>query len=182
MMSKANILEQCIVEDALGSFYSEILERREMQRIGEYMNEINNIISTISAIIAFVSLIVTLYYNHKTRKEYWESLKPVLGFNFYERDAVLYLKVSNMGQSGAVNINVDIQKLVNNGDGSIDMHNMFEYDTFDLYPTESIEAIISTLEAHLLTEHPIIFISVSYTEQISGKQQAYERKVICNRS
>lgn len=146
------------------------------------MCKISDIAAAIAAIVSFITLIVTGYYNHKTRMAYVESRRPVLGFKFYERDDVLYLKVSNMGQSGAVDINIEVQNLVNNGEGYIDRDNIFEYDTFDLYPTESFETIISTLESHFLNEHPIVFIAVSYIEQISGEKKAYERKVICNRS
>lgn len=137
------------------------------------------VISFVATIVTIVSVVLALYYNHMTRKEYLESLKPVLSFRLFEHNDILHLKITNMGKSAAIGINVDIIRMENNEYNIIDEENMFVYNKFELYPTEEIEAMIGTLETKLLTEHPIVYIEVSYTEKNSNKKQKYGRTVIC---
>lgn len=85
-------------------------------------SSIDNKIALMATLVSAGALIASIYFNHKTRKQYINSLNPLLSFELRKNMGSLCLMMINTGQSAAKNINISFKKIQNNG----------EYDTFDI--------------------------------------------------
>lgn len=137
------------------------------------------VISGISAIIALVATITSIYYNSKSQKQYNKSLEPALSFKLIEYQYILYLQVINTGKSAAHDIKIDIIELENNGTkNELYLDKVFN-DKFELYADEATQGRI-TIWGENLVEHtfPKVTIDVKYKEHITQKEVSYTRTVI----
>ena len=137
------------------------------------------VISGISALIALISALTSLYYNSKNQKQYNRSLEPSLSFKLIEYKYNLYLQVTNTGKSAAHNLKIDIIELENNGTRSkLDVDEVFK-ENFELYAGETTQGRIAYWGENL-AEHtfPKVTLDVKYEEHITQKEIAYRRTVL----
>lgn len=142
------------------------------------MDIIAIIISVISAVIALVSTITSIYFNCKNQKQYNSSLEPALSFKLIEYNYMLYLQIINTGRSAAHNIKIDVKKIDNNGSCKLDLDDIFD-SRFELFPDEATQGRIAFWGENVV-EHtfPKVTIEVKYEEHITKKEIVYERNVI----
>ena len=67
---------------------------------------LSDYIACISLVISIIALIANIITNKKNHKQYIESLKPLLSFEFFEINGVLLLSIKNTGQTEAKNIRI----------------------------------------------------------------------------
>lgn len=141
-------------------------------------NNISNIIASISAIISLGVLIVTVISNIKNNKRYINNLKPLLSFDFYQINGMLVLTVKNNGMTEAININLKIQRLKNNGDNNkLILDDLFKNELM-LYPTEEVQGIIGIYGKKIDKEaFPVLDIDISYIQGNDNKVINYSRTI-----
>ena len=86
-------------------------------------NSTANIIALVSVIISGIAVLSSIYFSVQTRKQYIDSLSPLLSFRLYEKSGYLFLRIENTGQSEATEISLTFKELSNNGE-----QNKFELD------------------------------------------------------
>ena len=86
-------------------------------------NSTANIIALVSVIISGIAVLSSTYFSVQTRKQYIDSLSPLLSFRLYEKSGYLFLRIENTGQSEATEISLTFKELSNNGE-----QNKFELD------------------------------------------------------
>lgn len=138
-----------------------------------------NKIALVSTVISGIAVLSSIYFSHKTRKQYLNSLNPLLSFHLASHRERLYLSVTNTGQSVANNINLIFDNIENNGDkNKIELEGIFK-TPFTLYPTEKISGYVADDGKNLWTQTaPIIHIQISYESGNTHKQEHYSR-IIC---
>ena len=138
-----------------------------------------NKIALISTGISLIAVISSIYFSVKTRKQYLNSLNPLLSFHLASHHGRLYLSVINTGQSVANNISLIFDNIENNGDkNKIELEGIFKTH-FTLYPTEEISGYVAYDGRHLWSQTaPIIHVQISYENGNTHKQEHYSR-IIC---
>lgn len=145
--------------------------------------DINTKIAIISAIVAVVSTLTSIYYNSKNQKQYLKSLEPALSFKLFKHKGTLFLQIANTGQSPAVNIRVVVKEIKNNGSrNELELDKLFDND-FDLYPNEVTQGMVAYWGANIV-EHafPSVSVYVEYNDKITNKEVVYNRTIIYNPS
>ncbi len=141
-------------------------------------NNYSNVIASISVLIAFVALIVTICSNIKNNKRYIDSLKPLLSFEFYQINGMLILAIKNTGRSEATNIKLKIKRLKNNGDNNKLMLDDLFKNEFMLYPTEEVQGIIGIYSERIdKGVFPMLDIEISYSQGNDKKCINYSRTI-----
>ena len=74
-----------------------------------------NKIAMISVIFSGIAVISSIYFSYKTRRQYIESLNPLLSFQLVNNSGILVLTMKNTGQSEARDIKINFEKIINNG-------------------------------------------------------------------
>ena len=126
-------------------------------------NSTANIIALVSVIISGIAVLSSTYFSVQTRKQYIDSLSPLLSFRLYEKSGYLFLRIENTGQSEATEIFLTFKELSNNGE-----QNKFELDEIlkselTLYPNETVTGGICRSGRNIVTSiAPVIKIEVSY--------------------
>ena len=126
-------------------------------------NSTANIIALVSVIISGIAVLSSIYFSVQTRKQYIDSLSPLLSFRLYEKSGYLFLRIENTGQSEATEISLTFKELSNNGE-----QNKFELDEIlkselTLYPNETVTGGICRSGRNIVTSiAPVIKIEVSY--------------------
>lgn len=126
-------------------------------------NSTANIIALVSVIISGIAVLISTYFSVQTRKQYIDSLSPLLSFRLYEKSGYLFLRIENTGQSEATEISLTFKELSNNGE-----QNKFELDEIlkselTLYPNETVTGGICRSGRNIVTSiAPVIKIEVSY--------------------
>lgn len=147
-----------------------------MEKTLEFLNDNNGVailISSISAFISAIAVVVALYYNSKTQKQYKKSLEPQLSMRIDKFDGLLYLLTENTGKTAAKDIKVDVQSIEYNGANELMLDNLF-LQTYELYPNETVQAMVAISGENISTGtlYPRIIVDVSY--QIPGRKQKVE--------
>ena len=110
-----------------------------------------------------LAVLSSTYFSVQTRKQYIDSLSPLLSFRLYEKSGYLFLRIENTGQSEATEISLTFKELSNNGE-----QNKFELDEIlksklTLYPNETVTGGICRSGRNIVTSiAPVIKIEVSY--------------------
>jgi hypothetical protein len=140
---------------------------------------IQTVISIVAAFISLITVIVSIYYNHKSNTQYLKSLDPLLSFKLLELKNEIYLRITNTGKSAANCISIEIVKIENNGDrNELDLDALFD-NKFELYPEESTQGRIALWgESMCAKAFPKIYIDVHYEKSITKKLAHIERTVI----
>lgn len=144
-----------------------------------------SIIMAISAVAssaaATVALVFSIVFNVKTQNLYKRDREPMLSFSFEKSGCFLFLSVKNTGKSSAQNVNVEFLKIANNGqENEFNQKTLFS-NPFILFPEEKIgDAIIRAGNDLDTCTYPVLFLSVSYSND-SKKKVKYDRTVtLCN--
>lgn len=140
---------------------------------------IQTVISIFAAVISLFSVIVSIYYNHKTNKQYLRSQDPLLSFKLVEFKNEIFLRITNTGKSAAKEVKIKVIKIENNGErNELSLDSLFE-NRFELYPEETTQGRIAfggeSICAHAF---PKIHIVVQYEKSITRKKVNIERTVI----
>ena len=123
-------------------------------------------ISAITLIIAIINQIIII-----------KDKEPQLSFNLKSYNGILYLKVTNNGQTKAKNIRVKINKLCNNGSNNIQEDSIFQIP-FELSGQETVQGMVAILGENISTHvFPYIDINVSYDKPHFIKNVKYSRQV-----
>lgn len=140
------------------------------------------IVSSISAFISAVAVVVAIYFNQRTRKQYMLSLEPQLSMRIDRHGGFLYLFVQNTGKTVAKNINLAVHSLKGNGPQEKLWSNVYA-DPFELYPNESAQAIIAICGENVATRplYPSASVDVSYTIPGKDREEKYERTITLSR-
>ena len=75
-----------------------------------------NKIAFIATLVSACALLSSIYFSHKTNVQYLNSLSPLLSCELSENAGILYLTISNTGQSKATKIKVSLDRISNNGE------------------------------------------------------------------
>lgn len=88
-----------------------------------------NKIAFIATLVSACALLSSIYFSHKTNVQYLNSLSPLLSCELSENAGILYLTISNTGQSKATKIKVSLDRISNNGERN-------EFVTDDIFKEE----------------------------------------------
>jgi hypothetical protein len=139
---------------------------------------LSNYIAIFSLIVSAIALLANILTNIRNNKQYIESLKPLLSFDFFEMNGALLLSVKNVGKSEAKNIKLEILKINNNGDNNnLILDGLFENE-FMLYPEEAVQGIVGYSGDSIEEKtFPIIDIQISFVNGNDNKKNSYGRTI-----
>ena len=142
-----------------------------------------NKIAFIATLVSACALLSSIYFNHKTNVQYLNSLSPLLSCELSENAGVLYLAISNTGQSKATKIKVLLNEISNNGERNEIVTDDIFKEELELYPNEKITGQIAFSGENLVTRiAPVIQMSLLYCEGNTQKTVKYDRKVCFTKS
>lgn len=152
-----------------------------MKEILDFLNQNNGIsilIASLSALISAIAVGVALYFNVKTQYQHKKSLEPQLSMRGEKYKGVLYLLVQNTGRTAAQNIKIDVKSIENNGSNELILDDLFS-QSYDLYPNETIQAMVAISEENVDTGnlYPKITVNVSYCIYGTKMKVQYTRTV-----
>ncbi|MDD4387565.1 MAG: hypothetical protein PHD15_07450 [Clostridia bacterium] len=135
-------------------------------------------VALVSVIVSIFTMISTSFFNYKTRKQYLDSLKPLLSFRLIEYNHCLYLTITNTGTVEAKNIRVTIDELGNNGNKeNIYIDNLFE-NSFELYPNETVQGMVGIYGQTISNNtFPFVKTTIKYNEGNKKKSTVYSRMI-----
>lgn len=133
----------------------------------------------VSSLLSLTAIMVSVYYNQISHKQYLRSLDPELSFRLNEFKGYLYMKVTNHGKSAAQKIKITIKNIEDNGGCNDLMLDPLFKNEFEFYLEESTRGRIAVL-GESLNKHafPRVLINVSYEKYISKEIVEAERTVI----
>ena len=137
-----------------------------------------NKIALVSTVISGIAVLISIYFSHKTRKQYLNSLNPLLSFHLASHRGRLYLSATNTGQSVANNINLIFDNIENNGNkNKIELEGIFK-TPFTLYPTETIFGYVAFSGKDMCTQiAPRLHVQISYENGNTQKLEQYSRTI-----
>lgn len=135
-------------------------------------------VSSISALISAIAVIVALYFNAKTQNQYQKSLEPQISMRVDMFDGILYLLIQNLGRTAAQDLRVIVKSIENNGANGLALDKLFS-QTFELFPNESTQAMIAISGENASTGalYPKVILNVSYRIYKTKKIIQFERSV-----
>ena len=160
--------------------------------ISQQLNEIiellsksgtSNYIAMVSVLVAIIALVINIIINIKNHKQYIESLKPLLTFEFYEINHKLLLSITNKGKTEAKNIKLEILQIRNNGDNSkLMLDGLFENE-FMLFPQEEVQGIIGYYGGNCANKcFPVLDLKISFINGNDSKITKYMRTITFKRN
>ena len=142
-----------------------------------------NKIAFIATLVSACALLSSIYFSHKTNVQYLNSLSPLLSCELSENAGILYLTISNTGQSKATKIKVSLDRISNNGERNEFVTDDIFKEELELYPNEKITGQIAFSGENLVTRiAPVMQMSLIYCEGNTKKTVKYDRKVCFTKS
>ncbi len=105
-------------------------------------NGVSILVSSVSALISAIAVVIALYFNAKTQNQHKKSLEPQLSMQGETINGMLYLHVQNAGRTAAQSIRIDVISIEGNGSNALSLDSLFS-QSFDLYPNEKIQAMVA---------------------------------------
>lgn len=138
----------------------------------------SNKIALLSVILSAIAVGSSIYFSYKTRKQYIESLNPLLSFQLVDNCGLLFLTIKNTGQSEAIEIKIIFDEISNNGEETLfDIAKTFKSE-LTLYPNEKVTGYIAKAGANISTEiAPTVKVHVSYIKGNNKKKTQYSRSI-----
>ena len=138
----------------------------------------SNKIALLSVILSAIAVGSSIYFSYKTRKQYIESLNPLLSFQLVDNCGLLFLTIKNTGQSEAIEIKIIFDEISNNGEETLfDIAKIFKSE-LTLYPNEKVTGYIAKAGANISTEiAPTVKVHVSYIKVNNKKKTQYSRSI-----
>ena len=139
----------------------------------------SNKIALLSVILSAIAVGSSIYFSYKTRKQYIESLNPLLSFQLVDNCGLLFLTIKNTGQSEAIEIKIIFDEISNNGEETLfDIAKIFKSE-LTLYPNEKVTGYIAKAGANISTEiAPTVKVHVSYIKG-NNKKKTQSSRSIC---
>ena len=138
----------------------------------------SNLTAVLSIIVAVIAIIVNIVSGYKNHKQYIESLKPLLAFDFYEMNGFLILSIKNVGQSEAKSIKLHIKHIKNNGDKNEIYEEPLFNSEFMLYPSEEVQGVVAISGGNIAcVVCPEIDIDISFQEGNDNEFVEYSRTI-----
>ena len=138
----------------------------------------SNKIALLSVILSAIAVGSSIYFSYKTRKQYIESLNPLLSFQLVDNCGLLFLTIKNTRQSEAIEIKIIFDEISNNGEETLfDIAKIFKSE-LTLYPNEKVTGYIAKAGANISTEiAPTVKVHVSYIKGNNKKKTQYSRSI-----
>ena len=138
----------------------------------------SNKIALLSVILSAIAVGSSIYFSYKTRKQYIESLNPLLSFQLVDNCGLLFLTIKNTGQSEAIEIKIIFDEISINGEETLfDIANIFNSE-LTLFPNEKVTGYIAKAGANISTEiAPTVKVHVSYIKGNNKKKTQYSRSI-----
>ena len=138
----------------------------------------SNKIALLSVLLSAIAVGSSIYFSYKTRKQYIESLNPLLSFQLVDNCGLLFLTIKNTGQSEAIEIKIIFDEISNNGEETLfDIAKIFKSE-LTLYPNEKVTGSIAKAGANISTEiAPTVKVHVSYIKGNNKKKTQYSRSI-----
>ncbi len=138
----------------------------------------SNKIALLSVILSAIAVGSSIYFSYKTRKQYIESLNPLLSFQLVDNCGLLFLTIKNTGQSEAIEIKIIFDEISNNGEETLfNIAKIFKSE-LTLYPNEKVTGYIAKAGANISTEiAPTVKVHVSYIKGNNKKKTQYSRSI-----
>lgn len=138
----------------------------------------SNKIALLSVILSAIAVGSSIYFSYKTRRQYIESLNPLLSFQLVDNCGLLFLTIKNTGQSEAIEIKIIFDEISNNGEETLfDIAKIFKSE-LTLYPNEKVTGYIAKAGANISTEiAPTVKVHVSYIKGNNKKKTQYSRSI-----
>lgn len=138
----------------------------------------SNKIALLSVILSAIAVGSSIYFSYKTRKQYIESLNPLLSFQLVDNCGLLFLTIKNTGQSEAIEIKIIFDEISNNGEETLfDIAKIFKSE-LTLYPNEKVTGYIAKAGVNISTEiAPTVKVHVSYIKGNNKKKTQYSRSI-----
>ena len=136
-----------------------------------------NKIAMISVIFSGIAVISSIYFSYKTRRQYIESLNPLLSFQLINNSGILVLTMKNTGQSEARDIKINFEKIINNGEvNDFKLLDEVFKNEMTLYPNEKIVGRVTKSGSNIFTNiAPVISVEISYVKGKIGRASCRER-------
>ena len=158
---------------------------QQLNEIIELLSEsgTSNYIAIVSVLVAIIALVANIITSRKNQKQYIESLKPLITFDFYEINNELLLSVANKGKTEAKNIKLKILRLRNNGDDNkLMLDGLFENE-FMLFPQEEVQGIIGYYGGNVIKRcFPVLDLKISFINGNNNKITEYIRTIAFKRN
>lgn len=140
-------------------------------------NKIQDVLSIISVIISGISLLITILFNFINQYKIIKDNEPQLSFSLKEINNMLYLLVYNVGKTKATDIKLNIEKINNNNNQELLLDDLFK-NTFELYPDEKVQGIISCYGENLASHtFPYIDVDITYKKNHIFRKVHFKRKI-----
>ena len=138
-----------------------------------------NKIAMISVIFSGIAVISSIYFSYKTRRQYIESLNPLLSFQLINNSGILVLTMKNTGQSEARDIKINFEKIINNGEvNDFKLLDEVFKNEMTLYPNEKIVGRVTKSGSNIFTNiAPVISVEISYVKGNTQKKEQYNRNI-----
>ena len=131
----------------------------------------SNKIALLSVILSAIAVGSSIYFSYKTRKQYIESLNPLLSFQLVDNCGLLFLTIKNTGQSEAIEIKIIFDEISNNGEETL-------FDIAKIFKSEKVTGYIAKAGANISTEiAPTVKVHVSYIKGNNKKKTQYSRSI-----
>ena len=138
----------------------------------------SNKIALLSVILSAIAVGSSIYFSYKTRKQYIESLNPLLSFQLVDNCGLLFLTIKNTGQSEAIEIKIIFDEISNNGEETLFVFVKIFKSELTLYPNEKVTGYIAKAGANISTEiAPTVKVHVSYIKGNNKKKTQYSRSI-----
>lgn len=139
--------------------------------------KIQYVLSIISVVISGISLLITIIFNCINQYKIIKDNEPQLSFSLREINNMLYLLVHNTGKTKATDIKLNIEKINNNNSQELLLDDLFK-NTFELYPTERVQGIISCYGENIANHtFPYIDVDITYKKNHIFKKVHFKRKI-----
>lgn len=153
----------------------------DLKEILDFLNLNNGIailITSVSTFISAIAVALALYFNVLTQNQHKKSLEPQLSMRGETYKSMLYLLIQNTGRTAAKNIKIDVTSIENNGSNALMLDDLF-LQSYDLYPNETIQAMVAISGENIATGniYPKITVNVSYYIHGIKKKFQYFRTV-----
>lgn len=141
-----------------------------------------DLMSYIAGFEAFIGTValgaLALWQNQQIHNQHIESLEPILSMRLISLQGLLYLTIENTGQREAKDIQINIERIENNGQKDLWLDTLF-HNSFELYPNETVQGRVAISGTNTMIEaFPKIFVHVSYVRSDINRKREYNRTVL----
>lgn len=121
---------------------------------------------------------LALWQNQQIHNQHIESLEPILSMRLISIKGMLYLTIENTGQSEAKDIQINVERIENNGENDLLLDALFD-NSFELFPHETVQGRVAISGNNIMTQtFPKVFVHVSYVRTDINRKREYKRTVL----